>query len=906
MKVLYCIAVLAWSCTVLPIRAQRLVLRGEVVLHNSRYMTGRTVHVSDARVRAPFAKAVTTDTSGLFVLSFNGVEAGVPVRLTVDKPGFEVVNSRDIYQVILGNMRHLQVILAEPAVLNARREVLYKVSTQRIRSTFERHAKVLNDTNRTLLHRIEEIGMSNADSVETLGEAIDLLTAQRDQALEHAFQLADELAVVDLDGASLRFRQAYGCFERGRIDSTLALLDPDHLEADYRNAVAERAKGGAVVEAANNTFRQLHESHLLKAVVLEADLRYRACIQVLRNAQRMEEEQQDAFDPLDKITLLVTIARQERVLGMADEAAADIEAAFAMAQSALPAEHLYWSDLYGARSRVLSELGRPAEALEASRSALEILLRSLGPMDPEVGVAYHDLATDCYNNGDYRAALQNSTKALTILDSVAHRDPSMIGMVCNSMAYALLGNGDLKGALAMAERSLAILRATRPPGDPDLGGAYAAVAYMQYNLGSFDEALAAMDQALQSDLSTFGRIHPAIALRYNSLGVLRSSMGDNTGALQAYEECLFIRSKILGADHPDVLLTEMNLGLTLSDMGRYTEAGQRLRVAHEKVRLALGPEHPSAAIALGNLGLNALRSGALDTAMNCYQRALEVFSKAHPDGHPQIAATYANMAAVFDAQGRTTEAIDHSRKAYAMACASIGSESPQAAQYDAHLGAMFWTAAQMDSSLLHYQRSRVVALKVLGPSDPLVGRASGGTAMALAALGVKADSLVTMAREGTAILRAVYGEQHTETAHAHAASGFVLSKSDALEEALAEYTQALDFYRSSEKAFGMDISETQLQIGRVLYALQRPEQAMLMLDSSFIRTPSAGAAWLQYRIAMDRGDAALALDRLVHCARLKDRWSGAAEAQKQEAMDALRLLATQQGRLDLLEEFHPR
>jgi hypothetical protein len=76
--------------------SQSIPLNGVVVIQNSQYETGQRQYVKDAAVRAPFAKPVTTDREGTFALAFIEVPNGAPVRIDVQKPGFKVVNTRDL------------------------------------------------------------------------------------------------------------------------------------------------------------------------------------------------------------------------------------------------------------------------------------------------------------------------------------------------------------------------------------------------------------------------------------------------------------------------------------------------------------------------------------------------------------------------------------------------------------------------------------------------------------------------------------------------------------------------------------------------------------------------------------------------------------------------------------------
>jgi hypothetical protein len=91
---------------------QQITLDGQVSMHNSKYNTGKIQYVKDAYVTASFAAPDDTDTEGRFCLVFVGIKSGVSVKVTVEKAGLEVVNTRDLEQVIIGRKDVLRVYLA--------------------------------------------------------------------------------------------------------------------------------------------------------------------------------------------------------------------------------------------------------------------------------------------------------------------------------------------------------------------------------------------------------------------------------------------------------------------------------------------------------------------------------------------------------------------------------------------------------------------------------------------------------------------------------------------------------------------------------------------------------------------------------------------------------------------------
>ena len=82
-------------------------------MHNSRYKTGKIEYVKDAAVSADFATATSSDDMGQFQLRFRGMPTGTKVDVFLEKYGLEVVNDRDLKNVILGMRDKLGNILGK-------------------------------------------------------------------------------------------------------------------------------------------------------------------------------------------------------------------------------------------------------------------------------------------------------------------------------------------------------------------------------------------------------------------------------------------------------------------------------------------------------------------------------------------------------------------------------------------------------------------------------------------------------------------------------------------------------------------------------------------------------------------------------------------------------------------------
>jgi len=97
--------------------SQQISLRGSIAVHNSKYKTGKQQFIKDAFITARYTKPSSTDNNGNFSLQFVGTEIGTSIKLEIAKQGLEVVNRRDLEDVVLGRKRPLRIYLAKKGKL---------------------------------------------------------------------------------------------------------------------------------------------------------------------------------------------------------------------------------------------------------------------------------------------------------------------------------------------------------------------------------------------------------------------------------------------------------------------------------------------------------------------------------------------------------------------------------------------------------------------------------------------------------------------------------------------------------------------------------------------------------------------------------------------------------------------
>jgi predicted DNA-binding ArsR family transcriptional regulator len=350
------------------------------------------------------------------------------------------------------------------------------------------------------------------------------------------------------------------------------------------------------------------------------------------------------------------------------------------------------------RARVLNrlgfalfELGRRAEALEATQEAVEILrqLAQQNPdaLRPELASSLHNLGVRLSALGRRAEALQATQEAVEILRQLAQQNPNAflpeLARSLNRQGFALSELGRRAEALQAAQESVEILRqlAQQNPDTflPDLARSLNNMGIWLSTLGRREEALQATQESVEI-LRQLAQQHPDaflpdLARSLNNMGNRLSALGRREEALQATQESVEILRQ-LAQQHPDAFLPELarslnNMGKRLSALGRREEA---LLAAQEAVEIrrwvarqnpdAFLPELASSFNTLGNI-LSAL--GRQEEALEVMREAVEIrrrLAQQNPDAFlPELARSLNTLGNILSALGRQEEALEVMREA---------------------------------------------------------------------------------------------------------------------------------------------------------------------------------------------------------------------------------------------------
>jgi tetratricopeptide (TPR) repeat protein len=597
--------------------AQSIVLPGTVAIQNSAYETGKRQFISDASIRAPLSKPATSDRVGQFKLEFAGVANGTPVRLAVSKPGFEVVNAREVQSVILGRIPAVEVLMADAQKLADAQMKYYKIATDGIAQSYHRKMTALNQENVALADRLAKFNVEHEREVSSLMDAIDVLTVERNKALGNAGELAERFATTDLDSASDLFRRAFELFQRGQLDSVLVLLSKDRLDAEYTSARATK-------EQANEQIRQVYKSSELKVSVLQSSMAHAEALTVLDGMEAMLKADPDAFTvntehelAFRRGNVLVSMSRYADAIAVYSRGRELVRTRFGVKDMAqLP----FILKIAGCEQE-MDDFDRSFELLHECEELVQ------GREDEEplwVAELEYSLSRAYDHERDLVPAMAHAEKSLALRKANLEPDDERVIRAMHNIALVMRSQGLYEGTL---ELQLEMLKLAGPDG-VNYGRGYGTLLHnigQEYKTkGMFPEAEQYLRASLQREVKDLGPQHPHVFVNYISMAGLMDDLGREPEAIVLLDSAVVMNQGTVPADHNMMGYYFTTRASALSDLGDQVAAFEAVQRAVDIRLKVYGPKHPYLMATHEVMATIQSRNGDMEGAANTTSKMLDV------------------------------------------------------------------------------------------------------------------------------------------------------------------------------------------------------------------------------------------------------------------------------------------
>ncbi|CAN5338979.1 hypothetical protein BH11PLA2_BH11PLA2_37170 [soil metagenome] len=250
-------------------------------------------------------------------------------------------------------------------------------------------------------------------------------------------------------------------------------------------------------------------------------------------------------------------------------------------------------------------------------------------------------------------------------------------------------------ALQKAEADITTVFAGRPAAE---ARARHAVGVTWRNLGRYDRAVVNLKRAVELWEALEGADHDLTLESMNSLGVTYDEMGNWAAAKPLLERVVAVHAARHGADNVKTLFITTNLGDVLLHQKEYAAAEAMYKRVLERQQATLPPDHSNILRTETALGVLYQGKGDFATARTFYERVFQTQERTLGRGHPNILYTMACLGALELSQNRTA-----AEQWFTMALAGNlkyhGPDHPDTAYCKHSLGHLHRLAGRLDLAL---------------------------------------------------------------------------------------------------------------------------------------------------------------------------------------------------------------
>ena len=254
--------------------AQQYQLNVRISIHNSRVNNGPIEYVKNVKVNTELSPSGITDNKGRLELNFIDVEPNSIINLIVEKNGYEVVNKDVISDLQISKNPSIHIFLAEKGKLEKMEKHLFEFSLRNMRERKDSIFHLLNlkaVSEKSIVEELENnLGQKISDEMEA-----KLLLNQSIKDLEYELpKLVHQMAVVNLDFASGRYKKAYEFFTKDQLEQAIEILDEKELNASFEKILSSIEKAKKSTESYQKIFniRRIQIDNVLESFELKQTL----------------------------------------------------------------------------------------------------------------------------------------------------------------------------------------------------------------------------------------------------------------------------------------------------------------------------------------------------------------------------------------------------------------------------------------------------------------------------------------------------------------------------------------------------------------------------------------------------------------------------------------------------------
>ena len=370
--------------------------------------------------------------------------------------------------------------------------------------------------------------------------------------------------------------------------------------------------------------------------------------------------------------------RDVRVASLLDQAAADLDSAFADQPDVEATMRMTLGETY-------YQLGLYDEAEAQVRRALALREPLFGTRHPDVVRSQTELGFLWVQQDRLDPADSLLTLALASARTFRGED-ALLATVLSSLGSVRYWQGDQQAALDFNLQAAQAMERADEPDEVEVAAAYGNVAVILHELGRDDEAIVYMERELEVYRRVYEPTNARIAMALRNLASGYHGARRYDDAVRANEDAIALFRRAVDPDSPDLANALSNHGPTLIKVGRYAEAEAAAREAMGIYERTVGTDTQSYAAALLKASQAQELQGETSAAEAGIRRAIAIFRRTGPEDHPAMGYSQLALGRLLAAQGRDAQAEPVLRRAFAIRSVSLAPDHPDRADIASRLG----------------------------------------------------------------------------------------------------------------------------------------------------------------------------------------------------------------------------
>ena len=428
------------------------------------------------------------------------------------------------------------------------------------------------------------------------------------------------------------------------------------------------------------------------------------------------------------------------------------------------------------------------EIEERFESLISLIISDIGP-SPVLATFGRFL----FIQGDYNRA----ERYFQFLLDVNEPDLDDLG---REVCYTSLGDiadekGEYERAMDYYQQVLSSQQRRLPQNHPSLAKMHRNIGIIHMALGQHTEGIQSFQLSLSIDLMSEPEDQAEVPSHYNNMALMYQELGDYSNAKIYFEKSLE-KDKEFGLDvikHPSTAATYYNLGSLCADMQQYRTAIEYYEKALEIQKASLPPEHSSRIQTESSMSSAYFQLGDYKTALEIRLRVLDARLKVQPPNFPSLVKTYTILSQINQELGDFTRAEGHIKRSLQICQGHLNNDHPDMAiTYDA-LGNLYDGMGKSKKAFDSYQQALDIWQKQKSPNVSAISQAY----INLSSVEENPQKAMEYAKKGLNILLSADSADKQLLVYAYNALGQVCKNDEQLDEAIENYTKALDLARES-------------------------------------------------------------------------------------------------------------